>query len=99
MKTKSLKELYELVLNKFSSDPTDLGICISAYHLSFTSVITREEKDLFIDDLFSRRPKWYTSTFWWSIHHAPGKAYWWKKTPDGRRCRIKFLKHIIKKLK
>lgn len=97
--TRSLKELYKLVLAKFESDPTDMGICISAHNLEYQGVLSYSEIRTFMEDFYSRRPEWYNSLFWYSFSYTPKTSYWWHRTEEGRKCRIKFLKHIINKLK
>lgn len=77
-----------------NSNDYKLGICLA---ISFASKSNTDGlyQDT-MDHLEANEPMIF-SWFWWNRSFT-GIAYWWTRDEKGHKQRIKFLKHLIKRL-
>lgn len=100
MKERTLKELYQIVLDNFDKNQDFLqrsgcyGIC---HHFNQID-ISWEERDLIIQHFEDNKPK-IISKFWWNWNYNHFyNAWWWTKDEKGNKQRKLFLQHIINSL-
>ncbi len=80
------------LLKKWQTWGQYCGICKTLYELSD---IEDAEMSRY---LYCKRPDLF-SKFYWNIYYRGYSPYWWPLDENGFKQRIKFLEHLIKKLK
>lgn len=97
---RTLKELYQLLLDKFDSLDTEF-ICYKISRLYWEECITEYEQILLKEDFTKRKPTIFNK-FWWQTEFrkfTPIDESWWKKNNQKSQIRRKeFLQHIINSL-
>jgi len=96
MKTRTLKELYEILLdNKINQ-----GICHCISRLYGWGTISLEEHELLLEDFESKKPNMFSKFFWNRNynHLSRLKHYWWTNDKKGNEQRKLFIQHIIDNL-
>ena len=96
MKTRRLKELYEILLdNKINQ-----GICHCINRLYGLDTISLEEHNLLLKDFESKKPNIFSKFFWNSNYNQLSRKshYWWKNDKKGNEQRKLFIQHIINNL-
>lgn len=96
MKTRTLKELYEILLD----DKINKGICLCISSLYSWSTINSKEHDLLLKDFESKKPNIFSKFFWNSSynHFSSLGHYWWTNDNKGNEQRKLFIQHIIDNL-
>jgi len=92
---RSLKELYQIVLDNFQFN---YGICNNIVRCYMDDKISLKENTKLSLDLQQRRPSFFSKFYWNKSYHKLGNAFWWPINNEGNEQRIKFLKHLINKL-
>ena len=93
----NLKALYSMLL-QYVEATEPIGICIAINRMKRENLIDAWEWKALYDTLQIRRPKWYTSRFWYDKRFHKKGSFWWNCDEEGKQIRIQFLKSIIKKL-
>lgn len=96
MENRSLKELYQLLLDNFDKTGFNYGICDKIGLLQNKYIITWLEYSFLIFDFNSRKPTIFNK-FWWNKSYK-GDAYWWDLNEEGNKQRKLFIQSIIDKL-
>lgn len=96
---RSLKELYQVLIDNTPEAYFVDGICNSISKLCFYNLISRYEYSILSMDFRTRRPQFFSKFYWhYTILFNGSSVYWWKRSPAGAKERVKYIKHIINSL-
>ena len=89
-------ELFKKMLAYLEARPSLIvGLCLVE---GAVRIAEKEYSSSATPTIFKYKPTW-KSKFWWHFtYNATFDAFWWKLSISGMEQRVKFLKHIIKKL-
>lgn len=95
MKTRTLKELYEILLNYSVNN----GICHNIDDIYAISRISYKEYELLKRDFNKRKPFIFSKFFWHKSFQkfSHGYSYWWNGKESNEQRKL-FIQHIINTL-
>jgi len=98
MQTRTLKELYQILLDNF--DNFNDGICSKIHCLYWFDEITYKELKLLDKHFKNQKPTIFSKFFWYSSYNKmrSGDNYWWKFNESGNKQRKLFIQHLMSKL-